>query len=75
LAKSITRLNHSRGYKGARVLEVSEDHRGDTYRLVYTVRPNTVYAVHAFKKKSKTGRATPQADLHLIDQRLKEVKE
>lgn len=27
-----------RGFSGAGVLEIVEDHRGDTYRAVYTVR-------------------------------------
>ncbi len=40
----------------ARVLEVVEDHRGDTYRAVYTVRfEGAVYVLHAFQKKSRRG--------------------
>ena len=42
--------------EGAGVLEIVEDHRGDTYRAVYTVRfADTVYVLHAFQKKSKSG--------------------
>ena len=60
-----------RGYGGATVLEVVEDFQTDTYRAVYTVRfEGVVYVLHAFQKKSKRGIATPQADLHLIKQRL-----
>src|ERR1700690_3255640 len=48
-----------KGFKGAGVLEIVEDHRGDTYRAVYTVRfAEAVYVLHAFKKKSKSGVAT-----------------
>jgi phage-related protein len=61
-----------RGFGGAGVLELVEDHRGDTYRAVYTVRFATrIYVLHAFQKKSKRGIATPKRDLELIRERLK----
>jgi phage-related protein len=61
-----------RGFGGAGVLELIEDHRGDTYRAVYTVRFATrIYVLHAFQKKSKRGIATPKRDLELIRERLK----
>jgi len=57
---------------GAGVLEVVADHRGDTFRAVYTVRlADRVFVLHAFQKKSKHGIATPQAEIELITQRLK----
>jgi phage-related protein len=60
------------GFGGAGTLEMISDHRGDTYRAVYTVRlTHAVYVLHAFQKKSKRGIATPQRDLDLIRQRLK----
>jgi phage-related protein len=47
------------------------DHRGDTFRAVYTVRfSDRVYVLHAFQKKSKKGSATPQPDIDLIKDRL-----
>jgi phage-related protein len=47
------------------------DHRGDTYRAVYTVRlMHAVYVLHAFQKKSRRGIGTPKRDLELIRQRL-----
>jgi phage-related protein len=47
---------------GSGVLEVVSDHRGGTFRAVYTVRfADRVYVLHAFQKKSKKGIATPQA--------------
>lgn len=65
-----------RGFGGAGVLEVVEDHQGDTYRTVYTVNfSNLVYVLHAFQKKSKKGIATPQSDLDLINRRLKAAEE
>jgi phage-related protein len=61
---------------GAGILEVVSDHRGDTFRAVYTVRlPGKVYVLHAFQKKSKTGIATPKPELDLIQQRLKRAIE
>jgi phage-related protein len=61
-----------RGFGSAGVLEVVEDGRGGTYRAVYTVRFATrVFVLHVFQKKSKSGVATPRADLDLIEKRLK----
>lgn len=61
---------------GPGVLEVVSDHRGDTFRAVYTVRlVDRVYVLHAFQKKSKSGIATPKAEMELVKQRLKRVIE
>ena len=68
----------SKPLKGLRagVLEVVSDHRGDTFRSVYTVRfADRVFVLHAFHKKSKSGIATPKADLEMIKQRLKQATE
>jgi phage-related protein len=63
-----------RGWGGAGVLEVMEDHHGDTYRAVYTVRyAMAVYVLHCFQKKSASGIATPKPDTALIQARLKAV--
>lgn len=62
--------------EGPGILEIVEDHRGDTYRAVYTVRfPGVVYVVHAFQKKSKSGIKTPQEDVKLISERLKRAQQ
>ncbi len=59
---------------GSGVYELVEDHRGDTFRAVYTVRVgDAVHVLHAFQKKSKSGIATPQPDVGLIEKRLKAV--
>jgi len=61
-----------RGFGGAGVLEVVEEHQGNAYRAVYTVKfSEAVYALHAFQKKSATGIATRKEDIELIRQRLK----
>jgi phage-related protein len=60
---------------GAGVLEIVEDHRGDTYRAVYTVRfEGAVYVLHTFQKKSKSGIKTPKTDQDLIASRLKDAE-
>ncbi len=64
-----------KGFGGAGVLELIEDDKGGTYRAVYTVRYATaVYVLHVFQKKSKKGRATPQAEIDLIKERLKRAE-
>ena len=58
--------------EGPGVLEVVEDHRGDTYRAVYTVRfEGAVYVLHAFQKKSPKAAKTAHTDVELIAKRLK----
>ena len=61
-----------KGLGGGGVLEVVENHDGDTYRAVYTIRfARAVYVLHAFQKKSKAGIKTPKKDMDLIEARLK----
>jgi phage-related protein len=64
-----------KGFGGAGVVEIMKDHRGDTFRAIYTVRlAEAVYVLHVFQKKSKAGRATPKFELDLITQRLREAE-
>src|ERR1700676_1203125 len=56
------------GFGGAGVVEIVKDYRGDTFRAVYTLRyAGMVYVLHAFQKKSKSGRETPRRDMELIE--------
>lgn len=65
------RVKSLKGFGGAGVLEIINDHDGDTYRTVYTVRLQTaVYVLHAFQKKSTRGIATSVRDVNLIKSRL-----
>ena len=64
-----------RGFGGS-VLEIVENHFGDAYRTVYTVRfAKAVYVLHCFMKKSKSGVKTPKHENDLIEARLKRAKE
>jgi len=70
------RVKPLRGFQGAGVLEVLEDHDGDTYRAVYTVKfAGVVYVLHCFQKKSKSGIATPKSVIELIQRRLRAAEE
>lgn len=65
---------HAKPWKGegGGVFEVVENHDGDTYRAVYTVRfADVIYVLHAFQKKSTRGIKTAQADIAMIRARLK----
>ena len=63
-----------RGFGGGSALEIIAQHRGDTWRVVYTVRyAEAIYVLHAFQKKSRQGIATSKKDIELIHQRLGEA--
>ena len=64
-----------KGFPGASVLEVRDDHAGNTYRLVYTTKGGVAISVlHAFMKKSTRGIKTPKTIVDTIKDRLKMVK-
>jgi phage-related protein len=65
-----------KGFGGASVLEVVEDHDGDTYRAVYTVKfDEAVYVLHCFQKKSKSGISTPKQEMSKVVNRLRLAEE
>ena len=65
-----------KGFRGAGVLEIVEEHDTDAYRAVYTVRfADAVYVLHVFQKKSRSGIATASRDLDLMRTRLQEAEE
>lgn len=60
----------------AGVQELALKHRGDAYRVVYALRIGAaVWVVHAFQKKSKTGIRTPKAEIDVIHERVRRLKE
>lgn len=64
------------GFGSAGVLEVVTDFRGDAFRAVYTLRyAGAVYVLHAFQKKSKTGRETPRREIEMIRRRLGDAEQ
>jgi len=54
------------------IRKLVEDFDKDTYRAAYTLAfPEAVYVLHVFKKKSKSGIATPQPEKQLVLSRFK----
>lgn len=65
---------HAKPFKGVApgVFEIVEAFKTDAFRIVYAVKlGNTVYVLHAFQKKSKSGIKTPQKEIDLIKARYK----
>lgn len=61
---------------GSGIYELALKHRSDAYRVVYAVQiGDDVWVLHAFQKKSKSGIKTPKAEMDLVLERLKRLKE
>ena len=61
---------------GSGVFEIALRFRGDAYRVIYDVQiGEALWVIHAFQKKSKSGIKTPKAEVDLIRDRLKRLKE
>ena len=61
---------------GPGVLEIVESFDGDAYRALYTVRfEGVIYVLHAFQKKSTTGRKTARTDQDMVTSRLKTARD
>jgi len=57
------------------VMEIVADDISGTYRAVYAVSiGESIYVIHAFQKKSKTGIATPQSEMELVRQRIRQLR-
>ena len=58
------------------MLEFADAYRGNAYRVIYTTMfAEVVYVLHAFKKKSTSGIATPKQHIDVIKRRLKDAAE
>lgn len=58
------------------VFEVALPLHGNAYRVLYAVQiADEVWVIHAFQKKSTHGIKTPQHEVELIRNRLKQLKE
>ena len=74
LGERSTKVKPLRGL-GSQVMEIVANDSSGTYRAVYTVTiGESIYVIHAFKKKSKAGIATPNSEIDLIRQRLKQLR-
>ena len=60
---------------GAGVAEIAVRDVSGAYRVVYTASiGDSIYVIHAFQKKSKSGIATPKAEIDQVRQRLKQLR-
>jgi phage-related protein len=60
---------------GGGVMEIVVNDENGTWCAVYTVSiGDSIYVLHAFQKKSKSGIATPKSEIELIRQRLKQLR-
>jgi len=58
------------------VFEIALPFRGDAFRVIYAVQiGDDLWVIHAFQKKSKTGIKTPQHEIDLVRQRLRQLKD
>jgi phage-related protein len=61
--------------EGPGVLELVENFRTDTWRVVYTVQfEKAIYVLHCFQKKSPSGVRTATKDVNLTHERLKAAR-
>lgn len=78
LAQMGDRHNHAKTLSGlgnVKVMELRENDRSGTYRVVYTVEmAEFIFVLHTFQKKSKNGIATPKQEIDLIKRRLKDAE-
>jgi len=64
-----------RGFGGTRVMEIVDRYDTNTFRAVYTAQfVESVYVLHAFQKKSKSGSETPCREIEMIRRRLAEAE-
>lgn len=65
-----------KGFEGSGVIEIIDEDRSGTYRVVYAIKfRSLLFVLHAFQKKSKQGIKTPKQDIDLINSRMKQAYE
>ena len=61
---------------GSGVMEIVLRHRGDAFRVIYTLQIGAdIWVIHAFQKKSTQGIKTPHHEIELVRDRIKRLKE
>ena len=56
---------------GSGVFEIVTNDTSGTYRAVYSVSiGSSIYVLHVFQKKSKSGISTPKSDMEIVRQRI-----
>jgi phage-related protein len=78
LAAEGKKSDKAKPFKGVEggVFEIALRYRGAAFRTLYAVNVGVnIWVIHAFQKKSKSGIKTPQMEVDLIRERLKQLKE
>lgn len=61
---------------GTGVMQIAVRYRTNAWRVVYVAEvAGSLWVLHAFQKKSKTGVRTPKAEMDLVKQRLRRLRE
>ena len=61
---------------GSGVMEIAVRHRSNAWRVVYIAEiAGSLWVLHAFQKKSKTGIRTPKPEIDIVKERLRRLKE
>jgi phage-related protein len=61
---------------GSGVTELALRQRGNAYRVVFALPIGAeIWLIHAFQNKSKVGIKTPKAEIDLVRERIKRLKE
>ena len=61
---------------GSGVMEIAVRYRSNAWRVVYVAEiAGSLWVLHAFQKKSKTGIRTPKPEIDLVKERLRRLKE
>ena len=60
---------------GSGVMQIAVRYRSDAWRVVYVAElAGSLWVLHAFQKKSKTGIKTPKFEIDLVKTRLRRLK-
>ena len=60
---------------GSGVMEIATRYRTNAWRAIYvTDIGGSIWVLHAFQKKSRTGIETPKPDIDLVRQRLRRLR-
>ena len=61
---------------GSGVMEIAVRYQANAWRVVYVAEiSESLWVLHAFQKKSKTGVRTPKPDIDLVKMRLRRLRE
>ena len=60
---------------GPGVMEIAVRYRTDAWRVVFVTEiSGSLWVIHAFRKKSKTGTKTPKSEIDLVKSRLSRLR-